>query len=188
MLAKEAVSSRERPERNQWTSRGCRTWSDRLSLTQTSWLIQPVTLLHLPLQFLSLHCWRDFLSLQVKELEQILRRRNPNSLPALIYAAATAGSHEDEATRTSPPSRISALLERRIQRLEAELEGHDEEAKRSLRAMEQQFHRVKVQFKSIQHTAQISTDEIKPLNVMLEQVESVKTYLISQNYKWWSNI
>ncbi|XP_036931235.1 centrosomal protein of 162 kDa isoform X5 [Acanthopagrus latus] len=83
---------------------------------------------------------------QVKELEQILRRRNPNSLPALIYAAATAGSHEDEATRTSPPSRISALLERRIQRLEAELESHDEEAKRSLRAMEQQFHRVKLRY------------------------------------------
>ncbi|XP_073342549.1 centrosomal protein of 162 kDa [Pagrus major] len=80
---------------------------------------------------------------QVKELEQILRHRNPNSLPALIYAAATAGSHEDE---TSPPSRISALLERRIQRLEAELESHDEEAKRSLRAMEQQFHRIKLRY------------------------------------------
>ncbi|XP_030250867.1 centrosomal protein of 162 kDa isoform X6 [Sparus aurata] len=83
---------------------------------------------------------------QVKELEQILRHRNPNSLPALIYAAATAGSHDDEPTRTSPPSRISALLERRIQRLEAELESHDEEAKRSLRAMEQQFHRFKLRY------------------------------------------
>lgn len=75
------------------------------------------------------------------------------------------------------------MLERRIQRLEAELESHDEEAKRSLRAMEQQFHRFKVQFKSIQHTAQMSTDGIKPLNVILQQVKSVKTYLISQNCK-----
>ncbi|XP_051263216.1 centrosomal protein of 162 kDa isoform X2 [Dicentrarchus labrax] len=84
---------------------------------------------------------------QVKELEQILRRRNPNSLPALIYAAATAGGREDvDAAKTSPPSRISALLERRIQRLEAELESHDEEAKRSLRAMEQQFHRIKLRY------------------------------------------
>lgn len=40
------------------------------------------------------------------------------------------------------------MLERRIQRLEAELESHDDEAKRSLRAMEQQFHRIKVQLKS----------------------------------------
>uniref|UniRef100_A0A3P8THR2 Centrosomal protein of 162 kDa n=1 Tax=Amphiprion percula TaxID=161767 RepID=A0A3P8THR2_AMPPE len=84
---------------------------------------------------------------QVKELEQILRSRNPNSLPALIYAAATAASHEDVgAAKTSPPSQITALLERRIQRLETELESHDEEAKRSLRAMEQQFHRIKLRY------------------------------------------
>uniref|UniRef100_A0A3Q1CYQ5 Centrosomal protein of 162 kDa n=1 Tax=Amphiprion ocellaris TaxID=80972 RepID=A0A3Q1CYQ5_AMPOC len=84
---------------------------------------------------------------QVKELEQILRSRNPNSLPALIYAAATAASHEDVgAAKTSPPSQITALLERRIQRLETELESHDEEAKCSLRAMEQQFHRIKLRY------------------------------------------
>lgn len=82
----------------------------------------------------------------MKELEQILRHRNPNSLPALIYAAASASGQENADTPlTSPPSRITALLERRIQRLEAELESHDEEAKHSLRAMEQQFHRIKVQ-------------------------------------------
>ncbi|KAM3614709.1 uncharacterized protein V6R79_018243 [Siganus canaliculatus] len=84
---------------------------------------------------------------QVRELEQILRHRNPNSLPALLYAAATAGDGGDgEASKTSPPSRINALLERRIQRLEAELEGRDEEAKRSLRAMEQQFLRIKLRY------------------------------------------
>ncbi|TMS11282.1 Centrosomal protein of 162 kDa [Larimichthys crocea] len=84
---------------------------------------------------------------QVKELEHILRCRNPNSLPALIYAAATADSQDSaDATKTPPPSRVSALLERRIQRLETELESHDEEAKRSLRAMEQQFHRIKLRY------------------------------------------
>lgn len=82
----------------------------------------------------------------MKELEQILRSRNPNSLPALIYAAASAGGKEDvDTAKTSAPSRIIALLEDRIQRLEAELENHDEEAKHSLRAMEQRFHSVKVQ-------------------------------------------
>ncbi|KAM3873610.1 centrosomal protein of 162 kDa [Diretmus argenteus] len=86
---------------------------------------------------------------QVKQLEQILRCRNPNSLPALIYAAASAGGPEDPdltASETSPPGRVSALLERRVQRLEAELENHDEEAKRSLRALEQQFQRIKLQY------------------------------------------
>ncbi|KAM4580443.1 centrosomal protein of 162 kDa isoform 2-T2 [Odontesthes bonariensis] len=83
---------------------------------------------------------------QVKELEQILKRRDPNSLPALIYAAATAGHQHGEGGGMSPPSQINTLLERRIQRLEAELESHDEDAKRSLRAMEQHFHRIKLRY------------------------------------------
>ncbi|XP_037309035.2 centrosomal protein of 162 kDa isoform X5 [Pungitius pungitius] len=84
---------------------------------------------------------------QVKDLEQILRCRNPNSLPALIYAAAAAGCQEDLAAKTSPPpSRVTALLERRIQRLEAELKGHNEEAKHGLRAMEQQFNMIKLRY------------------------------------------
>ncbi|XP_035770323.1 centrosomal protein of 162 kDa-like [Neolamprologus brichardi] len=95
-------------------------------------------------KFVDLKRMKD-LERQVKELEQILRSRNPNSLPALIYAAATSASHED-AGETSSSSRITALLERRIQRLEAELENHDEEAKRSLQVMEQQFHRVKLRY------------------------------------------
>ncbi|KAK9513209.1 hypothetical protein VZT92_026761 [Zoarces viviparus] len=103
---------------------------------------------------------------QVKELEQILRRRNPNSLPALIYAAAAAGCQEDVASGTSPPpSRISALLESRIQRLEAELEGHDEEAKRGLRAMEQQFHRIKLRYEQ----------QISELEQQLEQKQQLES-------------
>ena len=42
------------------------------------------------------------------------------------------------------PPQSAALLERRVHRLEAELENRDEDAKRSLRAMEQQFVKVKV--------------------------------------------
>ncbi|XP_041649990.1 centrosomal protein of 162 kDa isoform X2 [Cheilinus undulatus] len=102
---------------------------------------------------------------QVKELEQILRHRNPNSLPALIYAAASAGGPEDKnVDKTSPPSRINTLLERRIQRLEAELESHDEEAKRSLRAMEQQFHRIKLRYEQ----------QISDLEQQLEQKQQQK--------------
>ncbi|XP_074539256.1 centrosomal protein of 162 kDa [Halichoeres trimaculatus] len=83
---------------------------------------------------------------QVKELEQKLRRRNPNSLPALIHAAARAGGSEDADTDKTTLSRINALLEQRIQCLEAELESHDKEAKRSLQAMEQQFHQIKLRY------------------------------------------
>ncbi|XP_036826460.1 centrosomal protein of 162 kDa isoform X2 [Oncorhynchus mykiss] len=84
---------------------------------------------------------------QVKEMEKILRQRNPNSLPALIYAAANAPAvDEDGGAKSSPPTQTRALLERRIQRLEAELESRDDEAKRSLRAMEQQYQRIKLQY------------------------------------------
>uniref|UniRef100_A0A3P9AVW7 Centrosomal protein of 162 kDa n=1 Tax=Maylandia zebra TaxID=106582 RepID=A0A3P9AVW7_9CICH len=94
-------------------------------------------------------------------MEQILRSRNPNSLPALIYAAATSASHED----------------RRIQRLEAELENHDEEAKRSLQVMEQQFHRVKVQLTSQQLEAAAGSQS--PVVQALEE----ELYRVKQSHK-----
>ncbi|CAB1443406.1 unnamed protein product [Pleuronectes platessa] len=109
---------------------------------------------------------------QVKELEQILRNRNPNSLPALIYAAARAGAEEDVDAEQSP-NRIVALLEARIQRLEAQLESHDEEAKRGLRAMEQRFHSVKLRYEQ-----QIS--ELEQQLETTQQVEEVNQPWMSQ--------
>ncbi|XP_034340349.1 centrosomal protein of 162 kDa isoform X2 [Arvicanthis niloticus] len=75
---------------------------------------------------------------QVKEMEGILRRRYPNSLPALILAASAAGDSVDRNT--------VEFMERRIKKLEADLEGKDEEAKKSLRTMEQQFQKMKIQY------------------------------------------
>ncbi|XP_053143125.1 centrosomal protein of 162 kDa isoform X2 [Hemicordylus capensis] len=81
---------------------------------------------------------------QVKEMEGILKRRYPNSLPALIYAAATAASQGDGDASTK--SNTLDFLEKRVKKLEAELEGKDDEAKKSLRAMEQQFQKIKLQY------------------------------------------
>ncbi|XP_051577112.1 centrosomal protein of 162 kDa isoform X2 [Myxocyprinus asiaticus] len=87
---------------------------------------------------------------QLKHMEELLKRRHPNSLPALILAAASSGGEEggsDVHPSTAPQSsQAAALLERRVHRLEAELEGRDEAAKRSLRTMEQQYHRIKLQY------------------------------------------
>ncbi|XP_056126816.1 centrosomal protein of 162 kDa [Rhinichthys klamathensis goyatoka] len=87
---------------------------------------------------------------QLKQMEELLKQRHPNSLPALILAAASAGAEVggyDVHPPTAPQSsQTAALLERRVHRLEAELEGRDEAAKRSLRAMEQQYHRIKLQY------------------------------------------
>ncbi|XP_030014331.1 centrosomal protein of 162 kDa isoform X2 [Sphaeramia orbicularis] len=102
---------------------------------------------------------------QVKELEHILRNRNPNSLPALIFAAASASAQEGtDAAKAPPPSQVTVLLERRIQRLEAELESHDEESKRSLRAMEQQFQRIKLRYEQ----------QISELEQQLEQKQQLE--------------
>ncbi|NWR53948.1 CE162 protein, partial [Bucorvus abyssinicus] len=79
---------------------------------------------------------------QIREMEGILKRRYPNSLPALIYAAAAAEKTNDLSART----RTVDFLERRIKKLETELEGKDDEAKKSLRAMEQQFQKIKIQY------------------------------------------
>lgn len=99
---------------------------------------------------------------QVKEPEQILRNRSLNSPPA----AATADRQGDVATeKTPPPSRINVLLERKIQRLEAELEKQNEEAKCCLRTMEQEFRLVKVQ-----------TDKLT-INMFVSVVKSTDAYL-----------
>ncbi|NXI89490.1 CE162 protein, partial [Psophia crepitans] len=79
---------------------------------------------------------------QIREMEGILKRRYPNSLPALIYAAAAAEKTNDLSAKTKTVD----LLERRIKKLETELEGKDDEAKNSLRAMEQQFQKIKIQY------------------------------------------
>ncbi|XP_065787426.1 centrosomal protein of 162 kDa isoform X2 [Muntiacus reevesi] len=75
---------------------------------------------------------------QVKEMEGIVKRRYPNSLPALILAASAAGDIADRNT--------VEFMEKRIKKLEADLEGRDEEAKKSLRTMEQQFQKMKIQY------------------------------------------
>ncbi|XP_074007116.1 centrosomal protein of 162 kDa [Numenius arquata] len=79
---------------------------------------------------------------QIREMEGILKRRYPNSLPALIYAAAAAEKTNDLAAKTDTVD----FLEKRIKKLETELEGKDDEAKKSLRAMEQQFQKIKMQY------------------------------------------
>ncbi|XP_055492356.1 LOW QUALITY PROTEIN: centrosomal protein of 162 kDa [Leucoraja erinacea] len=80
---------------------------------------------------------------QVKEMEEIIRRRYPNSLPALIYAAASV---PDASAETEGNLYSRAFLEKRIKKLEADLEGKDEEAKKCLRTMEQQFQKIKIQY------------------------------------------
>ncbi|XP_023820125.1 centrosomal protein of 162 kDa isoform X1 [Oryzias latipes] len=86
----------------------------------------------------------DQLKERVKQLEQTLRSKNPKFVPAAIHARVSSAHHQPaDSTRKSMSSCVNALLERRVQHLEAELEGQNEEAKQSLCALQQQFHLIK---------------------------------------------
>jgi len=71
-------------------------------------------------------------------MENIIRKRHPNSLPALIWAAASVP--EDAVTK---PQSVE-YLEGRIRKLESDIELKDDEAKRSMRALEQKYNSMKV--------------------------------------------
>ena len=77
---------------------------------------------------------------QVKEMEQILKRRNPNALPTLIMAAAAAPDNTQPGNRSA----YTEVLEKRVKKLEVELEQKDGEADTLLRGVEQKYNAVKV--------------------------------------------
>ena len=71
-------------------------------------------------------------------MEGILKKRHPNSIPVLMWAASNGGAENQV------KSQSVQYLEGRIKKLEREIEQKDEEGKRGLRAMEQKFNAVKV--------------------------------------------
>ena len=74
-------------------------------------------------------------------MEQILKRRNPNSLPTLMIAAAAAQENDHQANNRTA---FTELLEKRVKKLEAELDQKDAEAEKLLRGVEQKYHALKV--------------------------------------------
>ena len=88
------------------------------------------------------------LPLQVREMEEIIKRRYPNSLPALIYAAASAPGQAQGVATESPrkQSPTYAFLENRVKKLETELEEKDEEASRRIRCVEQKYNSLRLDY------------------------------------------
>ena len=81
-------------------------------------------------------------------MEEIIKRRYPNSLPALIYAAASAPGHAQAVTTESPrkQSPTYAFLENRVKKLEAELEDKDEDASKRIRCVEQKYNVLRMEY------------------------------------------
>ncbi|EDO46717.1 predicted protein, partial [Nematostella vectensis] len=105
---------------------------------------------------------------QVKEMEEIIKRRYPNSLPALIFAAASApGSAQPSMPETSPvkqsPSYV--FLENRVKKLEKELEENDDEANKRIRAIEQKYNAMRFDYdervKSLEQELAAANERVK---------------------------
>lgn len=81
-------------------------------------------------------------------MEEIIKRRYPNSLPALIYAAASAPGHAQAVTNESPgkQSPTYVFLENRVKKLENELENKDEEAGKRIRCVEQKYNALRIEY------------------------------------------
>ena len=77
-------------------------------------------------------------------MEQIMKRRYPNSLPALMMTAATL----PDPARSSGDNRSHTMeaLEKLVKKLEGELEKKDEHSATLLRGMEQKYNSIKVRF------------------------------------------
>lgn len=85
-------------------------------------------------------------------MEQIIKRRYPNSIPALIYAASSAPGDgkplksEDSPKKPSGPS--YAYLENRIGKLNKELEEREEDWARSFRVLEQKYNAMQLEYEN----------------------------------------
>lgn len=81
---------------------------------------------------------------QVKEMEAIMKRRHPNSLPSLMMTAAVIPGEQEK-------SPLVTVLEGRVRKLEQELESKEKEEDKMLRAVEQKYNNIKLKFEERIH-------------------------------------
>ena len=81
-------------------------------------------------------------------MNDIIRKRHPNSLPALIYAAASASNPDpaQDGHHASAPakSHTVAFLEGKVKKMESELDEKESDAKIYARVLEQKYNTMKV--------------------------------------------
>ena len=81
-------------------------------------------------------------------MEGILKKRHPDSIPMMIWAANHLPDDDHTATSGSDPNvnkpASVQFLESRVAKLERELEEKDDDAKRDMRVLEQKYTAVKV--------------------------------------------
>ena len=76
---------------------------------------------------------------QIREMETIIRRRFPNSITALIYAASHGEGEGGGQKGEQEPTPSVLYFEKKVRKLECELEEKDTEHCRRVRALQQQY-------------------------------------------------
>jgi protein QN1 len=85
-------------------------------------------------------------------MDQVIRRRHPNSLPALIYAAnissktTTSTTSKHQALSDSSPKHSTIFLEQKIHKLDRQLSTKDEEWERKMRSLQQKHNTLQLQY------------------------------------------
>ena len=80
---------------------------------------------------------------QVSELQKALKRRYPNSIPALIYASTTERDEERE------KEDLVKYLEKKVAKLEAELARKEESMMNKMETMKKQYSEIEVSTNTI---------------------------------------
>ena len=101
----------------------------------------------------------------MKEMESIVRKRHPNSLPVLMWAAAAA----PEGDAKKSPSVV--FLEKQMRKLEEELEVKDGDAERTIRVLEQKYNVMKVGHASLH----ISASDVAPITIVIA-IDCIQLY------------
>lgn len=85
-------------------------------------------------------------------MEQIIKRRYPNSIPALIYAASSAPGDVKVISPDDSPKKVNgpsyAFLENRVKKLNQEIEEREEEWARSFRVLEQKYNAMQLDYEN----------------------------------------
>lgn len=79
---------------------------------------------------------------QVREMERIFQKRNPNSLTTLFLAAHNLEKDENTMSKESPP--VMKVLEEKVKKLESELETKENLEEKRIRSVEQKYNKLKV--------------------------------------------
>ena len=127
-------------------------------------------------------------------MEDIIRRRHPNSIPALIYAAsAVPGQNKvyepvegsnDNVTTTNNNNNVTAFLEKQVKTLEKELEDRDEENSRKVRAIEQQYNTMSLRYEDHIKQLEDKVVEVSTRNKSVKELEQMEDQLTRQKEEY----